>query len=240
MPFLVGVGRSGTTLLRLMLDAHDALAIPAETHFIPAVAGMSGEPATLRRRFLEALTGFETWPDLTISAAELDAALAGIEPFTVADGVRCFYRLYAKRRGKTRVGDKSPPYCLHIATIARLLPEARFVHLIRDGRDVVLSVRPLWFSPGTTIEAIAADWAHRIRTARMQGRGRAHYLEVRYETRVPGASRPVRQHENLWLRPLEPTVDAQLVSRMGDHQNRAGAREAGERESSGFGLDAAL
>jgi hypothetical protein len=193
MPFVVGAGRSGTTLLRLMLDAHDALAIPAETHFIPAVADIAGDPATRRRRFLQTLTGFETWPDLATSAAELDAALADVEPFTVADGVRCFYRLYASRRGKTRAGDKSPPYCLHLTSIDRLLPEAHFVHLIRDGRDVALSVRPLWFSPGTTIEAIAGDWARHVRIAREQSRSCAHYLEIRFEDLVRDTTAVLRR-----------------------------------------------
>lgn len=42
-PFIVGVGRSGTTLLRLMLDAHPDLAIPAETHFVPALIHVAEE-----------------------------------------------------------------------------------------------------------------------------------------------------------------------------------------------------
>jgi hypothetical protein len=187
MPIVVGVGRSGTTLVRLMLDAHPSLAIPAETHFLPALADLAFEGTDSRRRVFEVITGFETWPDLDTAVDELDAALAAVEPFDAAAGARAFYALYARRHGKTRYGDKSPPYCVEMPRIARLLPEARFIHVIRDGRDVALSVRPLWFSPGKTITEIARDWAGRIRAARAQAAARAYYLEVRFEDLVRDA-----------------------------------------------------
>ena len=50
--------------------------------------------------------------------------------------------------------------------ISALLPEARYVHIIRDGRDVMLSVRPLWFRPGDSVEACAEDWATRLARTR--------------------------------------------------------------------------
>ena len=96
MPFIVGVGRSGTTLLRLMLDAHPDLCIPPETGFIPAAAGGS------RDQFFKIISQFETWKDFDLAEDEFLAALRCIEPFVLADGVRAFYRLYALRLGKSR------------------------------------------------------------------------------------------------------------------------------------------
>jgi hypothetical protein len=55
-----------------------------------------------------------------------------------AEGFRAFYRLYASRLNKPRYGDKTPLYCEHIPAIKEVLLEARFVHIIRDGRDVAL------------------------------------------------------------------------------------------------------
>jgi len=199
-----------------MLDAHPELAIPAETHFIPHLAGLAETDDALRTRFLHAVTEFETWPDLATSRDDLRAALADVEPFTVAGGLRAFYRLYAARRGKPRWGDKTPPYCLHLATIERLLPEARFVHLIRDGRDVALSVRPLWFSPGVDVASIATDWATRVRTARAQGAALRHYLEVRFEDLVRDPART--------LRVVCAFVDLPYDAAMERYHERAGAR----------------
>jgi hypothetical protein len=53
--------------------------------------------------------------------------------------LRAFYRLYAERHGRARFGDKTPKYLTKMRRIAALLPEATFVHLVRDGRDVALS-----------------------------------------------------------------------------------------------------
>jgi hypothetical protein len=62
-PFIVGVGRSGTTLLRLMLDAHPEMPIPPETGFVPAVAMGSSEAADPRLECFKVITDFETWDD---------------------------------------------------------------------------------------------------------------------------------------------------------------------------------
>src|SRR5579875_3206048 len=118
-----------------MLDAHPDLAIPFETHFLPEIAALSHQ-APSPEAVLQVLTAAPTWPNLGIGAEELRLALQRITPFSAADAVRAFYRLYAERFGKTRWGDKTPPYRRQMDVIQALLPEAAFVHLIRDGRDV--------------------------------------------------------------------------------------------------------
>lgn len=189
VPFIVGAARSGTTLLRLMLDAHPEMAIPPETGFIPAALTASQASENPQKDFFQAIVQFATWDDVNISAAEYRAALDGIRPFTFSDGVRTFYQLYASRHGKRRWGDKTPVYALHLPEIAAALPEARFIHLIRDGRDVTLSVRPLWFAPGRDIQSLARDWKQRIETTReLSGRAR-NYLEIRYEDLVRNPER---------------------------------------------------
>lgn len=68
--------------------------------------------------------------------------------------------------------------------IQRLLPEAHFIHLVRDGRDAALSYRGLWFGPGDDIEVQARFWRDQILSARAQARDLMHYLEVKYEALV--------------------------------------------------------
>lgn len=194
MPFVVGVARSGTTLLRLMLDAHPELSIPHETHFLPAVLRESlGESDTSRERFFELLTGFPTWEDLKTPPELFHEELLRVEPFDVPDGLRAFYRLYARTRGKARWGDKTPTYSWHIRAIHAALPEARFVHILRDGRDVAVSLRPLWFSPGQSMETLAEYWSGQIAEARRQGMGQPFYLEVRYESLIADPARELRR-----------------------------------------------
>src|SRR5262249_51997802 len=84
---------------------------------------------------------------------------------------------------KPRWGDKTPYYAGHMHLIQSLLPEARFIHLIRDGRDVGLSVKDLWFGPNSLVEA-AHWWAAGIQRARQQAGDLRYYLEIQYEDLV--------------------------------------------------------
>jgi hypothetical protein len=185
MPIIVGSPRSGTTLLRVMLDAHSQLAIPPETGFLALGDTFTGKGDKLRDSFFDAIVSYgeplPSWPDFEIPVEDFRAVLDQITPFNVTDGYRAFYQLYATRRGKARWGDKTPIYCLHLNKIRRVLPEARFVHIIRDGRDAALSLRRMWFSPGWEIETQASYWRECVLAARRAGMSHDDYLEVRYE-----------------------------------------------------------
>lgn len=188
MPVIVGAPRSGTTLLRLMLDAHPALAIPPETGFFMLDLNLAGSSERDRREFFEAIVGFPAdapaWQDFHIPKEQFWSRLSRIEPFTASEGYRAFYRLYAERFGKSRWGDKAPLHSFYMDRIEQALPEAHFIHLIRDGRDVCLSLRPMWFSPGWDVETQARHWCHFVTSARRHGARRRRYLEVRYEDLV--------------------------------------------------------
>jgi hypothetical protein len=182
-PFVVGAERSGTTLLRLMLDAHPDLAVPPETHFIDRAVEACRDARDPRRAFIETVTSHRRWGDFRIEGDNLERRISGIEPFDLGEALRAFYGLYAQKFGKTRWGDKTPKYVHSMELIHRLLPEARFVHIIRDGRDVALSTRDLWFGPDSVEEA-AQKWRSLIEKARVQSREVPHYLEIRYEDLV--------------------------------------------------------
>src|SRR4029079_1886290 len=96
------------------------------------------------------------------------------------------------------------------------LPTARFIHLIRDGRDVAAWLRKLWWGPGDDIEAQAVDWLWRIREARQQAQVCPHYLEIRYEdlVRNPRAS----------LEKVCGFLDLPYTDAMLDYHRRAGER----------------
>lgn len=193
MPIIVASPRSGTTLLRLMLDAHPDLSIPSETHFIGALFNLQGDSSSLRENFYRIVTKHERWADFHLSPKDFDDNLEKIEPFAVSDGIRCFFKLYAARFNKKRWGDKTPPYILCMHDIQTLLPEARFIHLIRDGRDVALSMKDLWWGPGADMEGQASRWLWRIREARQQAQFLTHYMEVHYEELIQYPRKVLRQ-----------------------------------------------
>jgi Sulfotransferase family len=190
-PFIVGSGRSGTTLLRAILDSHPELAIPDEVSFIvrlsrPHYAARYGWPRRFRTdqcvELLLANGSLRRWgmPPEEIRSAVLGPPAAPATSF--AEAVRRLYRRFAERQGKARYGDKTPMHVLYLGRLGRMFPEARFVHLVRDGRDVALSYLDAAWGPATVEEA-AVEWRRRVAAGRRAGRrlGPGRYVEVRYE-----------------------------------------------------------
>ena len=188
-PFVVGAPRSGTTMLRLMLDAHPDLAIPPETYFITKAAKRWYRPRRAFRDrdpvevYLETVTGHKRWPDFHLDPDAFRERVRRAHPETLGEAVRTFYEMYAEKVGKPRWGDKTPFYVRTMEVVQEVLPEARFIHLVRDGRAVALSIKDLWFGPNT-IEECAEFWVERIDEARENAKAIDHYIEVRYEDLV--------------------------------------------------------
>ena len=179
--FVVGCPRSGTTLLRDLLRSHPLLTLPGETHVIPDFYRAYGDPQTadeaerLARRILGTFW-VGRW-HLPLEAANF----RDCRSFRAV--MERLYEAWARVEGKPLWGDKTPHYVVHMPLIARLFPEARFVHIYRDGRDVALSWLKAGFEP-RNLYAAMKQWASMVAKGMRDGRklGSERYLEVRYET----------------------------------------------------------
>ena len=185
--FIVGSARSGTTLLRLMLNAHPEIAVPPESRFI--VELWEGRDEISASGFVERLAShgrFRTW-DMPIEVVREE--LEGRARVTYRDAIAVTFETYARLQGKNRWGDKTPRYIEHIPFLARLFPDSRFIHLIRDGRNVALSYADVPFGPKTVAKA-ARLWAHRVSCGLRDGRAleAGRYIEIRYEDLVEDAA----------------------------------------------------
>ncbi|MDQ3758790.1 MAG: sulfotransferase [Actinomycetota bacterium] len=243
VPFVVGVNRSGTTLLRMMLDSHPDLAIPPETHFIPALF----EAADAKKKAGERMSAQETvdflvehrrWGDFDLDTDALRERITQAKRVRPRFAVRAFYELYAESQGKSRYGDKTPGYVKQMGTIQRTLPEARFVHLIRDGRDVAISRGDRITAEELTIERHAKIWKRRIGRARRQAPRLSHYKEVRYEDLVEDPEAVLREICEFIELPYDPAMLAyhersadrlQEIARDLDDEDGGALRPAEER-----------
>ena len=134
-PFVVGMNRSGTTLLRMMLDAHPELAIPAETHFVPELIARA-EAGTETAQLIGDVIGSRAWDDFGIEPEQLRARAQALSDGGVAGVLRAFYELCAEREGKPRWGDKTPVYVAHMRTIGAVLARIGRWSLLRlQGLD---------------------------------------------------------------------------------------------------------
>ncbi|MFG0328522.1 MAG: sulfotransferase family protein [Phycisphaerales bacterium] len=184
--FIVGSGRSGTTLLRLMLNRHSRLAIPPESHFIKDLDRRLG-PKPHPRAFAKNLLAHPRFQEWELDPEVVERMLIDAAPPEPRRWYDLVFTAWADGHGKARWGDKTPPYALCLPLIHSLFPEAMVIHIIRDGRDVAASRKALgWAKSGVIAEAL--DWRRRVERARGDGRRlfqpRGRYHEVLYERLV--------------------------------------------------------
>jgi hypothetical protein len=213
--FVVGMNRSGTTLLRMMLDAHPQLTIPPETHFVPDVIKACREDGATPEDALAAMKSAREWGDFGFSDEEMLARLRALPKLRPGPAVRTFYEAYMTQQGKQRWGEKTPTYVQKMKLIQRALPEARFVHVIRDGRDVALSVLDRTVRDLTAGD-VAKRWQKKITKAREDAPQLEHYMEIRYEDLILNTE-PV-------LRSVVEFIDLPWDDAMLDYHERSGER----------------
>jgi hypothetical protein len=161
--FIVGRGRSGTTLLLQFLDAHPDVAMAPEALFVVGLLRKyrraTWDEGTIQRfcRDLRRERDLERWR-LDFEAIARDAASAATNSY--AEMCARVYAACAASRGRrnpARLGDKNPLYSLFIPTLAALYPSARFIHIVRDYRDNVLSYQHVPFDVSTP-STLAMRW----------------------------------------------------------------------------------
>lgn len=190
--FIVGADRSGTTLLRLFLDSHAELAIPAESWFLPDLVQRFPLDRRLseteQREALACVMRHERWVHDWHSTPETYRSLLSTDtPRTLAQLVDAIFRIETAASGAQRWGDKTPEYVLHVDALASLFPGARFVHIVRDGRDVCQSLlRVGWSDRGRTPYQVARYWHKAVHAGHCAAErlGPARFHQLSYEDLV--------------------------------------------------------
>jgi sulfotransferase family protein len=194
--FVVGCPRSGTTLLKHMLEGHPRLAIPYESHFVVAQAPSSG-PVGLARRPAPSVDTILAHPCVQrwdVAPEILRARVAAAAPTTYPDLVAAVFEAYAAAHEKPRWGDKTPGYVMHLPLLERMFPDAQFVHVVRDGREVAVSLAERPWGPASAI-AGAFWWRTKAGRGVRDGRrlGRDRYCELRLEDLVDAPEEQLRR-----------------------------------------------
>jgi hypothetical protein len=197
--FVVGCPRSGTTLLQRLLDAHPELSVINETLWITREAKAPVTPELVSRLFED-----RRFRRLELAREAVELLVQGNGAVSYRNFVSAVFDLYGSIRGKSLVGDKSPGYVRKIPKLHALFPKAKFVHLIRDGREVWLSVqgwkkgeRSAGQVPTWTVDPLGSTalwWERSVRLGREAGAvlGDNLYREVRYEAVVRDPERECR------------------------------------------------
>jgi hypothetical protein len=185
-------------MLRAMLDSHSELAVPPESPFVTLAVEYAGRYELAvgvdAEALLTAITRDPSFGEWQMSAEDLRQLWLESSPVDVPEAFRQLYARYAAARGKRYAGDKTPANVLHVKLLADSFPEARFLHIIRDGRDVVPSLMDMHFGPDR-FGAATLFWRDRVSRGREGGRrvGTDRYREVRYEDLVANPESVLRE-----------------------------------------------
>jgi hypothetical protein len=189
--FIIGVHRSGTTLLRYMLNSSPRIYIPPESDFIPRFFGRDPVGELSEPRIAAILTTifakYRLVKEWQGDPPAIEAFLQAMPARTPAAFLDTLYGTYARQHGAVRWGDKTPIYASYVGLIDQIFPQAQFIHVIRDGRDVALSMLDKWrHEIHIDIYFAARNWVRRIHQARGSGAqlGAERYYELRYEALV--------------------------------------------------------
>jgi LPS sulfotransferase NodH len=198
--FVVGCHRSGTNLLYDTLLSAGGFAnyrgyLPIYKVVIPRVGPLS--VAANRKKAIDLFLKSKGFRRCELDAAPLAAKLDA-ECRTGGDFIRIVMEEVARAQGVPRWAVYDPDYVLHIERIKRDLPNALFLHIIRDGRDIALSLmkmggfRPFpWSSKARGLLETAVYWEWTVRKGQHYGRMFPDsYLEIHYEELVtnPGSA----------------------------------------------------
>lgn len=194
--FILGSQRSGTTMLRLMINRHSRLAVPHETGFITPFYRDRAAYNDCADAFDVARLLRDVARHKLVVRGNLipdpDSVLAR-EPRDYRAFVEAVMDAYRKREGKARWGDKTPFYTQDVDILRRIFPEAKIIHLVRDGRDVVASQKSIEWMSGN-VPKLARDWAWKVTLLHKVGNCLgADYLEVRYEDLVQAPETVLRE-----------------------------------------------
>lgn len=211
-PIIVGgCPRSGTTLTRVMLDSHANICCGPEAWLF--VQGQKIDVEALAQKF-----------DIPASSVHHMAESA----LSRAHFIDLFFQAYCHSAGKKRWAEKTPANLLNLDYIFQTFPHARFIHIIRDGRDVVCSLRThprhkvidgelVPVKTWKPMDEVANVWASNIKTSRKY-LGDPRYCEIRYESLVLDTEKTLTQMLEFVGEPWDPNM-------LNYHQVRTDSRD---------------
>lgn len=171
--FVLGYARSGTSLICRLMRRYLKVSFGTESQFIVRYQralpnyGDLEDDANLRRLFSD-ICGerfFHRCRNNWGFTFDIDRAMAAVKDRSYAGVLDAIFGQLAAHNGMTRWGDKTPQYSDHLEVLLALFPDAQFIHIVRDGRDVSESIRAVGFGAKNACEC-AEQWSqvlHRIR-----------------------------------------------------------------------------
>ena len=194
--FILSSPRSGSTLLRLLLNSHSKIAIPPPGFMFPFIY-----PFMFSYGDLQLNENFHALVEDVLEHQRIKGWPDPIEPGEIFGQIRkrsfeglyeTIHEIWAARRGKPRWGEKTPRNSFWIGEILECFPHSQFVHILRDGRDVAVD----WIENldwPKNVYSTALEWQEHMRAIQpwRTSLSNSQFLEIRYEDLVKSPSQVV-------------------------------------------------
>jgi hypothetical protein len=209
--FVVGMNGSGTTMLLDCLGRHPALyAYPLETRLIPYLISQTPTYGDLQNdenfhRLWETVRNLAAFREPNGNTPVPLPSDWRSSTRTLASVIDAIFMYYAARAGKARWCEKTPQHVQHLEALAELFPTAKFIHVVRDGRDCAASFHRRWLRrPELTI----FRWKKVVAAGRAQGQrvGADRYMQIRYEDLTAAPESSLRAICTFLDLPFDPAV----------------------------------
>lgn len=190
--FILSNPRSGSSLLRLMLNSHPHICVPPECGFVQWLYAKNIKSVDAFVAALSQCKKIETW---NLDMEALTRHLRALQPGSYADMCESVYRFYAADKDLKIWGDKNNYYIHHIDILEAVFPSTKYVHLVRDGRDVACSYKNVMkmrvnsiYAPrlDTDLDKIAKEWTRNVLTVQshLDRAADDRHITLRYEDLV--------------------------------------------------------
>lgn len=222
--FIVGMNGSGTTMLADCLNKHPIIYIPAhESKIIPYYASIVDRYGNLNvqknfERLLSDFSNSHIFRKLNNGhQVTIPYDFNQIAHKNLANVIDLTFSYFASRNNKLIWGDHSPKYAISLATLIDLFPNAKVIHLVRDGRDCALSFNRRF---GQNLYRSIYQWKILVKRAATVGKqlGRERYFELKYESLTRDPELYLRRVFMFLKLPFDPVV---LKSNMPMYSGRA-------------------
>ncbi|WP_020529670.1 sulfotransferase family protein [Flexithrix dorotheae] len=196
---IVGLPRSGTKLLRDLLNQNPSISIPeGETHFIPAlIKKFKGNPPKNQEeltRFFKMFTQVNFYHRMKKLGIELPQKqfLNSVNQQSWESIFGFILRFYSPKGLESKIyGDKTPQYLRYLELLKQTFPKAKFIHIVRDPRDYCISIKNIW---GKNMFRAAYRWKTEIQQAHFTSeKFPDDFLEIQYEKLLENPEKIMRK-----------------------------------------------
>lgn len=208
--FIVGMGRSGTTLLQAMLSSHSRIDVPSETKFFKQSQGIEppDNPADpdVWQAYLQRVLTNRFWLDQQLDPAEFVRRVSQSDRSSRSVFLTML-TMHSDKVSKVRIGEKTPTHFRKVFYLHGMFPDARFIHIYRDPRDVVGSFLRMRWSTASHLE-VAGQWCKVMdrHEQYLEELPADVYTSVRFETLVEQLESELQRLCRFLDEPFEPAM----------------------------------